>query len=320
MPTVNVGIFGQSIAEALNGQDALGVFKTELAREGYTPNIVFAAWGGSSALKAHARTDQPTWYWWDETTNQPGPLLTSAVATIAASPNKPQIILWLQGEQDVSPTFDQAVFANAVKNIVWKLKQASNAADPQAVAPRMDIIGHRANSDAIVQAIRDAQLYIMATSSLAFMLDKYDLRLLKSDPLGRWPNDYHFMSFDNGTLGFRAAQSVLAWLGAPAVQPPRATVFTRLSSTQLKVSFFWQGTLQKPVMPDHFAIRDGAAIRTGSDLTYTWSGDDLIIASAYSIGANATLLFPYGNLQYLNRAALITDSIGTPLLTFSATF
>jgi hypothetical protein len=71
MTAINVGIFGQSIAEALSGQDALGAFKTELAREGYTPNIVFAAWGGSSALKAHVRTDQPTWYWWDETTNQP---------------------------------------------------------------------------------------------------------------------------------------------------------------------------------------------------------------------------------------------------------
>lgn len=315
---VNVGIFGQSHAQALAGQDAMGVFKAELAREGYTVNLTYAAWGGSSALKAHARTDQPTWYWWDENTMTPGPLLTSALATINAASTKPQIILWLQGEQDTSPTFDGAVYSLAVKNIIWKMKQASNVADPMAVASRAEIIGRRGNPDAYVQAVREAQLSTISTSSVGFMLDKYDLPLLNEDPLYRFGNDYHFMSFGNGELGFRAAQCVLDWLGEQAVLPPRATVFTRLSSTQVKVAFFWQGTMHKPTMPDHFAIRDGSTVHT--NLTYAWSDNDLVITSPAALGSNATLLYPYGGVNVLNRAGLITDSIGTPLMSFSATF
>jgi len=307
--TARVGIFGQSFAQALNGPSARGVFNAELARDGITASVVFAAWGGSSALKANARTDQPTWYWWDEDTGTPGPLLIEAINRINAAALKPRQIFWLQGEQDcANGDFDAVAYDGAVKSIIWKLKQACDPASPTSVFAYADIIGRRILGS--VQKMREAQLGIIASSSIRHLLDKHDLPLRHEDPLGRFPSDFHFMESGNAVLGFRAAQQVRHFFSESAVFPPAASVL-RASATSVSITVPPNTT--RPPVPEGFAIRDGSAVYGPSDLSYSWAGDSLTATAPATLSPSAVLLQPYGSLTNIDRARLITDSIGTPL-------
>jgi hypothetical protein len=313
--TARVAIFGQSFAQALYDDAAMGAFKAELERDGIASSIVYGAWGGSSILKANVRSDQPTWYWWDETTGTPGPLLNESVARIENAALKPRQIFMLIGEQDAAVGEDLHLWGASIKSVVWRLKQACDPVNPSAVFAYIDIIGRRASGAA--QVVREAQLSVIATSSIRHLVDKHDILLKRDDPLGRFGNDYHFMETGNAVLGFRCAQQVLHFFGKGAVFPPVGTV-TRASSTTVEVTV--PSALIKPAMPEGFAIRDGATVYEAASLTYSWQGDTLTIAAPSALAASAVLLHPYGNLSAMDRDKLVRDSIGTPLKSMAAVF
>lgn len=340
---VNVGLFGQSLAEYLNHASAQGVFAYELERNGYASVQTYAAWGGSSMLKVNAPVAHPTWYWWDEDANAPGPILVSAVATIQASANKPEVILWLQGEGDAIHSTSTGEYVDAAIKVFAALKTACGGNPPVYI----DILERRPeqsppayaqtpeDADRWAQNIREAQLELIASGVARFGVDKYDIPLMKDDPLGRWPENYHPPAFGDGILGYRAAQAVLHYLGLPNVPYPTASV-ARASANSLTVTVTAGSPLIYPENPEYFAIRPSLDAMTASiddmtesldaspvwrreDLSFSRSGNVLTITCVHDIPDGAAVLFPYGAMAEFDPSAIVRDKWGTPLRSFAAT-
>lgn len=323
---LTVGVFGQSFGQVIGGDIGtvgVGALKDELARAGYAATVVSHCRGGSAVLKENAPGANPDYYWWDADLNAAGPALTGALATIAAAPSKPTHFILQLGEGDSvasSSPLDKARWISGYANIIWKLKQACNAANPQSVFVTMHMIGRCVWHCPRVQEVREAQLECDAQYSQFFGFDTYDLSLLCDDPLvpGEVGNR-HPDILGNGVMGWRAAQRILQALGKPYRMPPIAGVAERKGNV-IYLPITAQTVLAKPDKPSHFAIRDGATVWHSAGCDFSWEGNTLIISPAATIGANATLLYPYGELSHIDREGLIRDAHGSPLQTFAKVF
>lgn len=316
MIPVYILIAGQSIAQAAYSAASLAALTEELNREGYTPVVTTAGWGGSSALKQNAPTAHPTWYWWDEDTNTNGTLMVQTIATITALPlaTRPDFIFMLDNEADAKTTTDPAVLLNANKWILWNLRKACdpNVVNDNTLVPTWhDIVGRHSFNPTALQMVRENQLELTQTTSCQFMFDKFDLPLKMDDPLGRWPGDVHPLSPGEAILGFRIAQCILAHYGKDHVSAPEAAI-VRTGTNTIKVSV--PSNLFHPVTPEGFAVRDSSGF-IYENLTFSWAGDDLTIT--VPVTGSVDLLYPYGGLMNLNRDNLIRDRFGTPLKTFA---
>lgn len=316
MPAANIGLFGQSFAQTLyTAPEAKNAFLAEFSRADYTVNFTYYAVGGTSALKENAPPTLPTGYWWDYDLDQPGPMLTNAVAAINASPNKPNRIIWAQGEADsafanVSPYRFQC----ATHSILTALRIACIPTNPNGVGVFLHRIGRRIFDTPWpgVQVVREAQVALDDADPAVFGFDTYDLTLNGDDP--RYPGnagDSHMDSLGNTDMGFRAAQRILLSLAKPGRTAPNISLIERLSPTKIRLAFACYTTIIKPARPSHMVIRAGGSLL--SDLEFAWVGDQLEITAPAGIPNGSKLLTPYGDLNVIDRVNLIRDVYRQPL-------
>jgi len=330
---ITIGIFGQSFALALTQEPALSVFKSEIKTAGgySSVDIVSHVSDGSAALFENAPSAYPNRYWWNPAganeTAKIGPELATAKSVIIASSNKPEIILWLQGEGDSSGSLPDAAeiarFKDATTQVIWRLKLASNPGDPSSIPTLTHRIGRRINSNGApgVQAIREAQIAVDASSpTLHFLCDNWDLALMGDDPLGRWPNNSHMTPVGNAILGWRAAHRVLQQIGKPHLAGPVLSSVARVAVNTFDLTFSVSSplALDLPSSVPHMAIRDGASLYEQDDLTFTWLGaTTLRVVAPASVPGGALLLYPEGSLHDIDRSGLIKDSAGTIVRSFA---
>lgn len=323
MTTYTIGIFGQSFAQALLAPAASGVMKEEMARAGYTLDIVGHGVGGCAVLKENAPAGNPDAYLWDPDgggpSGIPGPALNDMLDVIDNAPVKPTRVIIQIGEGDsvvTSPLVDVPRWVAAYKQVIWKIKQECNSSNPNSVAVFIDIIGRLLTTGSVpgVQLIREAQFQVIAETSVTFCFDKYDLELLGEDP--QYPSDTanrHKTPMGNAEMGYRAIQRVLLSLGKPYRFGPRMTALSREDSETIRCTIYCETDFSKPAAPSHFAVRDGSGNLTHSpDLNFAWDGNDLLISKTGGLPAG-DLLFPYGELNTLDRDGLMYDIRHIPL-------
>lgn len=99
---IRIGPAGQSLAAHWMTTPAFASFRKRLQDLGETRSIAMTnvAVGGSSLLKKYCSTQYPTYYWWDETKNVPGPMLERAITMLKRDTQKVNVLLWVQGERD----------------------------------------------------------------------------------------------------------------------------------------------------------------------------------------------------------------------------
>jgi hypothetical protein len=320
LATQTVGVFGQSFAQALLGPVACAVMKAEYLRAGHVLNLVGYAMGGSSILKADAPATHQTYYWWDEDTNSAGPQLTAAISYINGLATKPNRFIWLQGEADsVVTSPDPTLFKSGTTSVISALKTACGTTPGVS----MHVIGRRLSSSAVpgVQMIREAQLELVAAGTYVYGCDTFDLPLFGDDPIySTDTSNSHMNTRGDALLGYRAAQRLLqSILSTPRMPPAISTLSRSGDDVVIPIVAGWAGgTFTHPVAPSHWAIRDATGVLTGTDLGFAWAGDTLTITPSRSLAASPRLLYPYGDLNTIDRVGLIYDTSGNPLRSLSA--
>jgi hypothetical protein len=310
---ITVGVFGQSFAVALLQGGPEAVMKDEFARNGCNLTLDGYAYGGSAASKVN----NPNAYWYDPDTGANGPCLNSALSRIAAMSVKPAKVIWAQGEgESTNPNIDVAQYNSVTSIIIAKLKAACNPAYPTSTGCIHHIIGRRISSAPWpgVQKVKEAQLGFTFST---YGFDTYDLPLLGDDPLNASEvNNSHMDPKGYAIMGYRASQRLLQSLSKPYRMPPNVGTISA-DGYSVTIQITAQTEFLKPACPAHFAIRDGSTIL--EEFTASWAGNTLTLTSAVPFSSGANLLYPYGSLNTINRAALIYDACGAPLRSFAAT-
>lgn len=325
MTITPVVFVGQSFVEALIGPIGKPVMTHEFARAGLTLEVIgdYAGTGGASMLKENAPASFPDRYFWDLDAQMPGPLLTRIIAVINAAPHKPSRIFLGQGEGDsVVPAPDGQRWIDAASQVIWKIKQACNPTSPNNVGTIMLMIGRRLASAPVpgVQIIREAQVQLDLQSSVVYGCDIFDVRLF-GDDVRYTPadvGDSHGDARFDAILAWRAAQRLLMSFGiANTRMSPEVLAVTgieRVTDDTFSITIKSSTPITHPTVPSHMAVRlaNGDVME---DLFFEWTGNKLAICSPFNSLIGAKFLFPYGNLNTINRAGLIYDEDGTPLRT-----
>lgn len=329
MTRLCIGIFGQSFVAPLvdPSQAAHEIFRRELVGGGFIPKLVSHYSGGSSALRENAPSGYPDRYWWDLDARTPGPQLIAALEKINAAPEKPDLILWLQGPADANIVWADLFnrYRLATANILYRLRLASagnNAVEAKAIHTFTDRIGRRKQGTfPAIQVIREAQLTLAAQNPLTFhhLCDTWDLEQLGDDPMGRFGLNIHLSDRGYCDMAWRAAQSVLAHLGRPAYPGPRVKGITRVDAGAFDLAFETTPslTLERLAPLVGLAVRDGASIHEGTALAHSWQEDGrLRVEAPAPIPGGAHVLYPYGDMGTADPDHALRDSAGTVVNTF----
>jgi len=330
----NIGIFGQSLSQALARNNALSTFKQCFAAAGDPANVTSYCLDGSAVLKEHAPSTDLTRYWVDRDASGnwvDGPCLLTAAGVVAAAPaaHKPidRVILMIGESSSVMPvlSIDVAAFKGAYRYLVSRLKAICSPSSPNSVGFMVQPVGRRLASAEVpgVQVVREAQLDLVADplDGFVFGVDVYDLPLWGDRAGYGKTGDSHPDTLGDSILGWRAAQRVLMSKNHFHQLAPRVvSVYRYPDRVTLRISTSGGAALsQKPAVPRYFSAGPaGAPMAQLSGAGSTWTGDYLSLVVP-GVAAGWKLMYPFGDLREIDRSALIADENGSPLQSFVVT-
>lgn len=326
MTAYKVAVGGQSFVPFLLGGPGGAAIANEFARAGHTVSLYGNATQGAGLLKSQAPSGFPNNYFWDEDNDVPGPGLTSWQSVINSLPSGTLPInrlIWAQGEGCTPPgtPFSGTDFVTYTGKVIDTMRATLNPSSPASVGVIIVCIGRRIRPDPmveweLVQEVREAQHAFIDADAAVFGCDPYYMPLLGDDPRFTSPtndtNNSHMDTLGQAMFGYQAIQRIMvSFLLSSRMQPSVASV-TRDDADTVRLTFSSSGGLVKPEAPAHFAVRDsGGSVTLYGDLLFEWDGDELLITDPSGIGG--TLLYPYGDLHYLDKDGLITNVHGAAL-------
>ncbi len=302
-----IGIFGQSFATGLATAAAVDVMKRELALSGYAGVTTMTYTAGNTRVAE----------WWDGVNGKLGVHGQAAIDLIRAATVKPTHILWLQGEADAySP--NEAQFRADTGNILYRLRNVSKSTDPASVPVVSHVVGRFVpTAQPGNQVIRSAQ-HKMARDNTGVrainrLIDCFDLDILHDDPINRKPNDRHLTPLGYAALGYRAAHGILAASAKPSALPNIAASAAKSGTHDVTISVV--GSFAAPLSPELFGLSQGGVV--SAPVSITAATNSLTATFAYPVNAGDTLIYPYGQMLNLNRAAIVRDQRGRSLPSFT---
>lgn len=324
MTKIMLGIFGQSFAYPIAVGAGWSVIRSEMALVNYDVERVRFISDGSAALKENAPPTDPARYWWDFDLNKPGPMLSDAVRRINEAPVKPTILLWIQGEADAVRAGEENTkrYKAATRHIIGALQTAVNPTAPGTVPVFMHVVG-RCSAEGCgpaLQEIREAQLDLIETTGVRFLADVYDLEIKHEDVLGRFSGNRHLTPRAEAEFGFRAAQSLLSYLGEPNISPPEIVRAKREGNhVVLDIRQFPSVRLKRPRFLASIAVRSGQRLLCeGQGCVIWWSNRSNSFRIPVGARGAIEVLSPFRSPNTLDRDGLISDSAGNVLRSFVA--
>lgn len=302
-----IGIFGQSFAAGLTTAAPVDIIKRELALSGYAGATILTHTAGNT------RVDE----WWNGAENKLGIHGQTAIDLIRNAVVKPTHILWLQGEADAySP--NEVQFRADTGNILYRLRNVSKSTDPASVPVVSHVVGRFVpTTQPGNQVIRSAQ-HKMAREAVGVrainrLIDCFDLDILHDDPINRSPGDRHLTPLGYASLGYRAAHGILKASAKPSALPNTAT--SAVISGTHDVTIAVVGSFAAPLSPELFGLSQGGVVF--APVSITAATNSLTATFADPVNAGDTLMYPYGQMLTLNRAAIVRDAIGRTVPSFT---
>ncbi len=333
---IRLGILGQSFGEAVL-RDPLKSQIINGLRQRFS-RVTMAGWavGGSVSDKSHA--GGTTRYWWDLVTNKPGPCMVDWMTRINALPitDRPNHLVVNLGEGDsmwAIPGSEQSaevdVFARAMRALIAQARVTCSPTAPNTVMVLLFIIGRRIYHLSVpgVQAIREAQLRMMvgpdAIPNCYNLASIWDVELVADVTPGS--DDSHPTVAGYADFGRRFVDRfswVRGGLGGQMALRAMTARQTAPDSIQLDLVSATASEVLTPSLPYGIGLRSGADTWTGSALQYAWAPgagttkQRLTITAPRSITGKPTVLYPYGQLNGLDRSRIVTDQLGEPIEPF----
>lgn len=214
-------VLGQSLASAWHYTDAAFAFDQRMIEHGFNlrPQTMIHAVGGAACEKRYD-PDPPNRHWFNATTIAPGPLLSAAYNAVLAMPEKPDLVILHQGQQDslIDPASatERAALKLAFFKVLDLIRAAINPGNRYAVPAFINFNGRvtSTGNPGGYQAVRDIQHDVIATWGASHNIhagaDTYDLPL--SDVV-------HLTPEAAAEAGRRSADAYAVYLGKSDLRP-----------------------------------------------------------------------------------------------------
>lgn len=255
-------------------------------------------------------------YWWDDTTDTPGPVYTTQKAALEAAdaPQNYTLIDWRQGTSDSEQISNASLSRGTYKSALLSLMTQFKSDFPNVVIAMGILHRHKLRVDTGWQAVREVQWEVIdELSYVHFGHEIYDIDLI---------DNVHLTASGNVLYGQRAARRHLSLTqngsAAGTLGPRVAGATLKTDRITLDIAHDDGSDLTVPASPSLMRLQTDSALVTPESLNKDSASTLSLIlpeGSAPVAGSQNSILPFYGaqNALASTNAAVIIDNAAAPM-------